>query len=79
MKISCKFGEPSCCCFPLRALTPTLNQSIHRMLKVDTMTDLYIGPTFCLSVGLSFSLCGVPKKVSISLLDFGPQGNTQIS
>ena len=21
MKISCKFGEPSCCCFPLRALT----------------------------------------------------------
>ena len=27
MKISCKFGEPSCCCFPLRALTPKI--SLH--------------------------------------------------
>ena len=25
MKISCKFGEPSCCCFPLRALTPKIS------------------------------------------------------
>ena len=48
MKISCKFGEPSRCRFPLRALTPkislraaagqrTLNHSIHRMLPVDTI------------------------------------------
>ena len=25
MKISCKFGEPSCYCFPLRALTPKIS------------------------------------------------------
>ena len=49
MKISCKFGEPSWCSFPLRVLTPkislrtaaaalrTLNQSIHRMPPVDTI------------------------------------------
>ena len=40
MKISCKFGEPSWCSFPLRALTAvyrTLNQSIHRMFPVDTI------------------------------------------
>ena len=25
MNISCKFGEPSCCCFPLRVLTPKIS------------------------------------------------------
>ena len=25
MKISCKCGEPSCCCFPPRALTPKIS------------------------------------------------------
>ena len=25
MKISCKLGEPSCCYFPLRALTPKIS------------------------------------------------------
>ena len=37
MKISCKFGEPSCCCFPLRALTPKISLRAAAMLPVDTI------------------------------------------
>ena len=57
MKISCKFGEPSWCSFPLRALTPkislrapaaaevtaqrTLNQSINQMLQMPIIKEVY--------------------------------------
>ena len=38
MKISCKFGEPSWCRFPLRALMPKI--SLFRMPLVDTIKNL---------------------------------------
>ena len=47
MKISCKFGEPKWCSFPLRALTPKISlrgggvanakPNIHRIPPVDTI------------------------------------------
>ena len=56
---------------------------------------MYRRPTFCVSVGLSFKLIlsvykyyilvhrAIPKSLRLehqpSVLDFGPQGNTQIS
>ena len=68
MKISCKFGEPSCCRFPLRALA-NAKPKYHRMLPVDTknfhQNFLFMTPNYY----VCFSLVST---------DFGHEGYLKI-